>query len=510
MKVAFRADASITIGSGHVMRCLTLADQLRDLGNETLFLVRDQPGNMAEEIEGRGHRLCLLPACEMQSMTQAADPPYASWLGADVATDANECISVLADWGSIDWLVVDHYGVDQTWETRLRPHVEKIMVIDDLADRPHQCDLLLDQNLQSQNQRYLRLLPLGSRQLLGPRFALLRPEFRQLREQRTLRDGRIKKLLVFLGGGDSSNVTTQVIHGIRESAVATSVTVDIVIGGANPHRSALEEACRTLANVRLHVQTAAIAELMAQADLMIGTPGVTSWERCCLGLPALLMSVAENQVENGRQLANHRAALYMGDASSVSTSQFAHALSLLCSRPGLLRRMAERAYRITDGVGVSRVVLAMHADEIRIRPARSEDCETVWRWRNDPRTRKNAFDSQAIAFETHQAWYATVMTDPRRILLFGQIAGQNVGVLRYDGEEGAAEISVYLDPELHGLGLGSKLIAAGSRWVTCQRTRVRTLIARVRPENKASLNAFLAAGYRSRGDATVLYWQKTD
>lgn len=507
MKIAFRADASTVIGSGHVMRCLTLADALRAQGDETLFLCREFPGNLNAEIEKRGHRLYRLPTHPPLPQSEAVDPSHASWLGDEMQTDASECAAALASWGCPDWLVADHYAIDRRWESRMRAHCAKIMVIDDLANRPHDCELLLDQNLQETSMRYKQLLPQNCRRLPGPRFALLRPEFRLLRQTAGVKSGELKHLLVFMGGGDPDNFTTTMLQGVLESGLAPQLHLEIVIGSANPHRQEIEAMSQRFPKARTHTQTPDIAVLMAGTDLMIGAAGTTSWERCCLGLPSLLFSLAANQRENGRQIARHRAALYLGDAASTSAEVIGRLLRKLATRPALIRQIAQRAFELTAGCGAELVALALHASQLQLRHAGIADCEQLWHWRNDERTRQSAFDPRPIDLATHRNWYRRVLDNQRQILLIGSIRERKIGVLRYDTEGKSAEVSVYLDPELHGLGIGSQLIAAGNLWIKKNGLPINDIVARVRPENVASFKAFGDAGFSPENDDRfTLHW----
>lgn len=507
MRIAFRADASTMIGSGHVMRCLTLADMLRAQGDETIFLCREFPGNLNAEIERRGHALHRLPIDQEALLSEAADPTHASWLGDDQQTDASECAVALAAWGRPDWLVADHYAIDRHWESLMREHCEKIMVIDDLADRPHRCELLLDQNLQAHPARYSPLLPSNCRRFLGPRFALLRHEFQQFRQAAAPRNGQLGRLLVFMGGGDPGNFTATALQGILDSGLGPQLQLEIIIGSANPHQPEIEAISQQFPNARTHTQTPDIATLMANADLMIGAAGTTTWERCCLGLPSLLVSLAANQRENGRQIGRHRAALYLGDAENVSPGRISGVLRKLAARPALIRRIAQRAVKVSAGCGAALLALALHAEQLELRTAGTDDCERLWHWRNDFRTRRSAFDTRPIDLAMHRNWYRGVLDNPGQTLLIGVIRDRKIGVLRYDVAGEIAEVSVYLDPELHGLGLGSRLIAAGNRWIRDNASPINDLVARIRPENTASRKAFGEAGFRREDkDQLTLHW----
>lgn len=459
---------------------------------------------MCEAIAARGHAVQRLPVPEAQA--NGADNASDDWL-----RDATDCKAALRAWGYPVWLVADHYGIDCRWEGLLRGHCGGIMVIDDIANRMHDCDLLLDQNLQSRPNRYVGLVSDSCRRAIGPRFALLRPEYAALRATLPARSGLVRRLLVFLGGGDPDNFTAVVLQVIGGSGLGDRLDLDVVIGAANPHRQAIAGLCNELPCAKLHVQTSEMADLMAAADLMIGAAGSTTWERCCLGLPAILVSLASNQRDNGRQIAARRAAVYLGDATDTAGVRLAEMLGRLALRPGFVRRLGKRALAVTEGCGANLLALILHGDSICLRRAREGDCERIWRWRNDPRTRRTAFDPGPIDLATHHQWYERVLENPKQTLLIGTILGQDVGVLRYDVEEDTAEVSVYLDPELHGLGLGATLIAAGGRWIENETTSVNVVIARIRQENRASRKAFGEAGFRrDSADPCIFQWRRDD
>jgi len=217
MKIFVRADASVQIGTGHVMRCLTLADELRGRDAEIVFVCREFAGNLCGYIEEKGYVVHRLPVSDAPDQGVGADLKHAAWLGADWQTDGGQVEEIIKRLAApLDWLIVDHYALDERWEEYLRPYVKKIMVIDDLADRAHDCDLLLDQNFyENLESRYDGLVSAWCKKLLGPKYALLRPEFREARKNLRKRDGHVKRIMIFFGGSDPANETTKALEAIR-------------------------------------------------------------------------------------------------------------------------------------------------------------------------------------------------------------------------------------------------------------------------------------------------------
>lgn len=471
-RVAFRADASVSLGSGHVMRCLTLADTLREHGIVTHFLCRRLPGDAGALIQARDHAL--------------------NWLEADL-DDAEASRRALADGPPLDWLVVDHYGLDATWERAMRGLAHNILAIDDLADRPHDCDLLLDQNLQAAG-RYDGLLPASSHRLLGPRHALLRPEFAAARRTRTPRDGRVARLLLFFGGADADGETLKALAAL-DLLGRGDLDLDVVIGQGNPHRAAIAAACAARPRTALHRQVANMAELMAAADLCLGAGGGASWERCCVGLPALVVATAANQVEQCRVLAEAGALIYLGVAADCDAARWANALAWLLDLPQLLAHLSRQGWSLVDGEGARRVAGHLLATQLTPRRATPADSAALLAWRNHPDTRRRSFDPAEIAPATHESWLKAVLADPDRELLIVERAGAPLGVLRYDIADGRALVSIYLVPGLAGQGWGVRLLLAGEAWLRRQRPEARILEAEIASANIASSRAFQAAGF---------------
>jgi len=360
LRIAVRVDASIEMGMGHLIRCITLANALSAEGARVSFLMRDHAAAFGRLAESAGHQLCLLPA-SARGHAPSADPPlaHAHWLPVSWQEDAVQTSEAIGRLGAVDWLVVDHYALDARWEREQRRSAPRILAIDDIADRAHDADILLDQNLSlSTETRYRSLLPKDCRLLLGPRYALLRPEFAETRKRMSPRSGAVRRILVCFGGSDPSNETAKALAAIA-AVSATELGVDVAIGMGNPHADAVDAFCRNLGRATLHRGADNMAELMARADLAIGAGGVMCWERCCLGLPTIALDIASNQVGALTALAAAGAVDYLGAAASVDSERLAQAVGALARNPARLRAMAERALEMTDGEGASRVCAEM-------------------------------------------------------------------------------------------------------------------------------------------------------
>lgn len=320
MRIVFRTDASLQIGSGHVMRCLTLADELRQKGADVIFVCREHPGHLFGLIADKGYPFRRLPPAEVKYIPTVEDVDHAEWLGVSWQQDAADTLTALGEMQT-DWLIIDHYALDRRWEELIRPHVGRVMVIDDLADRPHDCDLLLDQNVYDHMEyRYDKLISSHCTKFLGPRYALLRPEFTAAKKDLRYRDGTVKRILVFFGGSDLTNETTKTLLAIQ-SLGYPDISVDVVVGGANPYKEEIKELCSSLPNAQFYCQVDNMAQLMISADLSIGAGGVTAWERVFMKLPTLAVAVADNQVEGLKLAGRFRWLRYLGLAEEITVDR---------------------------------------------------------------------------------------------------------------------------------------------------------------------------------------------
>lgn len=479
------------------MRCVSFGARLREHGAHVEFASRALPSFLRERISAAS----LGPVRDLPPPAIAGDDgepalTHRDWLGVSQAEDAAATLEYVSTGPRPDWLVVDHYGLDARWERVLKPHVGRILAIDDLADRNHECDLLLDQNFFLEpSQRYAGKLPRHADELLGPRFALMRPEFARAREQLAERDGTLRRMFVSFGSFDPSNQTALVLRAIVAAGLE-ALAVDIVMGRYNPHRQEVERLCQGRPSWQVHVDTDAMAALMAAADLAVGASGATSWERCCLRLPTLLISVADNQYPIARDLGEAGICVFLGRSGEVTEAAVVSALRRVAADPALARDLGARAGALTDGDGARRVANRLLPAPIRLRAAQPSDCRPMHEWRNAEETRRYSFDSTPIALDAHERWFAQVLGKPDVALLVGEREPGPVGVLRYDLHGGEAKISVYLVPGLQGQGLGTALLVEGTHWLRAQHPEVRRIVAEVRDDNAASREAFANAGFR--------------
>jgi UDP-2,4-diacetamido-2,4,6-trideoxy-beta-L-altropyranose hydrolase len=437
-----------------------------------------------------GHAFAQLRASPADSFPEELS--HSRWLGVSQSTDAVDSVFALADqyW---DWLVVDNYALDARWESPLRKVSKQILVIDDIADRVHDCDMLLDQNFSfNMETRYSGKVPLHCRCLLGPRYTLLRQEFRQWRESAKTRSGPVKRILVFFGGVDADNFTGHTVSALSDLDLQ-NVHVDVVIGAKHPARNEIELACSTH-RFQLHVQTDRMAELMATADLAIGAGGTATWERCCVGLPTLAICTAKNQLKQVEDAAVE-GLLYAPAIQGNMTTGISRHVSTLLENDHLRESLSRRSMQAVDALGTLRVRNRMGNNEVEMRLATSEDAERLFVWRNHPSIRAVSRNAAAIEWDTHVTWLTSRLSSPESVLLIGVRVQLPIGVVHFEITHDEVEISIYLVPDLKEPGLGGALLQSAERWLTANRPEIRKMRANVLGSNKASQHLFLRDGF---------------
>lgn len=344
MRCLFRADASLQIGNGHVMRCLALATALQQRGAQVEFLSATTEGHLHGLIADRGFTVRALPAEHAASASSEAVEEVRRVLGPS----------------RFDWAVVDHYRLDASWEGAIRSHCERVFVIDDLADRRHDCDMLLDQNLGRTADAYRGLVPAAARLLVGPRHALLRPEFAAARDGSLARRAapRLERVLISLGGVDLTNLTERVLLALAAAGLPDLSQVVVVLGPTAPWHERIQALAAGLPwPTVVHRNAANMADLMAACDLAIGAAGTTAWERCALGLPSVVFVLADNQRPGAHALAQSGCVQLLASPDDIE-SELPPVLRR-CQDPALLRAMSRAAAGVTDGQGVARVAQAL-------------------------------------------------------------------------------------------------------------------------------------------------------
>ena len=359
MNILIRTDSSHNIGIGHVMRCLVLAETLRDQGHTVTFMCRELPGNINFHIINKNFSLISLPYNESQQASLSIYSLHQQWLGEIRKIDIQQTLSHLAQIDPIDWLIVDHYGLDLSWESQYRNYTKQLLVIDDLADRKHDCDILLDQNYyRDPSLRYHNLLPYHCNTLIGPQYALIRSEFIEARKNITSRRKKIQRLMVSLGGSDNHNGTETILMGIQHLN-RDDIHIDVVLGATSPNKEIIREFCAINKNFSFHCPAKNMAELMQDADLAIGSSGSTTWERCCLGLPSLVVKIAENQNEIIHQGLSIGIFNYLGEVSALDEHTVTDKLNDIIYKSEVLQAMSNNGMQLVDGLGAQRVVEKM-------------------------------------------------------------------------------------------------------------------------------------------------------
>ncbi|AXH98456.1 UDP-2,4-diacetamido-2,4,6-trideoxy-beta-L-altropyranose hydrolase [Sporosarcina sp. PTS2304] len=306
--VLIRTDASVAMGSGHVMRCVTVAECLRDRGCDVIFMMEPLPGNLIEWVKAKG-------------------------------------FLVVQNFQPVDVCIIDHYGIDEGWERSIRDDVKKIVVIDDLANRRHDCNMLIDQNMVPNfESRYDTLVPDHCHKLLGPIYLIMRDEFIQARRQAKVRDGRVHNVLVFMGGSDPTNETMKVLNALNGSSFTK---VDVVVGASNVMKQDIELLCAE-AGYTFYCQIDYMARLMEQADFSFGAGGSTTWERCYVGLPSSSTIVADNQLITTETAANLGAVYNVGWHEEVTVETYRTLIQSLQTERVKWKQMSERGMELTE------------------------------------------------------------------------------------------------------------------------------------------------------------------
>lgn len=491
--IVFRVDASPEIGAGHVMRCLSLANAFSTYHHVCRFVCRHMPDYMIDKLASHGHQVMILPRIESGEIDEL---PHAHWLGCHQAQDAAATLQAISDI-EVEWVVVDHYALDQRWESTLKEHTSRIMAIDDLADRNHNCDVLLDQNLYNESfDGYSELVPAHCQLMIGPKFAILRDEFIQQRAKLRKRSGVVQRIVIYFGGFDFFNYTTLAIQALIKLFAmqnTKAIEIDVVIGRAHTQAVEIARLCDQY-KFNLHTQIDNMAELFSRADLCIGAGGISTWERCCVGLPSIALCVADNQ-QNQLTHAALQGLVYAPQLGEDQIASLSAHIACCLENPELLMHLSSNAQKAVDGNGVRRIVNKLGLPQLTLRRAQLTDSESIYQWRNQAHVRQFSLDSESISYDAHQAWYSATMSNPNRVLLIGECRGEPAGVVRFDLSQETALISIYLVSRMQSQVSGGQLLQSAEHWLSENYSEIRFVCADVLGENLSSIGMFKSAGY---------------
>lgn len=462
-----RADASPAIGGGHVARCLALAESMsRDGWSVTFAGTADTPA--------------VVPAL--------ARSPH-GWIELENPGDA--AVLQTAVPAGCDMLVIDHYGLDAAYESACRSWARRILAIDDLADRRHDCDILIDPIPGRAVSSYAARVTQGTQIASGPAYALLRPAFAVMRAQRGARDGDVRRVLLSLGTADSSNQLAALI----EALAGLNVPLDVAVGSAARDLAAIREAAH-VAGACLHIDATNMAELMRDADIAVFAAGGTTWEAACLGLPMILMITADNQRAVAEAMAARSAAVVAATPREAAAQ--AHAL---LQDTQLRDDLSRAAASLCDGLGAQRATLLAYPERdaaghsVTLRPASFEDADLILRWQQAPETRRFARNPTVPTADDHRAWMARTLQSQQSLVHLVVRDDTPVGLLRLDRtEKGEYEISILTDPAAYRQGIGLAALKLARRFLLDAR-----LLAQVLPGNESSRLLFEKAGFHALG-----------
>ncbi|WP_261903489.1 UDP-2,4-diacetamido-2,4,6-trideoxy-beta-L-altropyranose hydrolase [Vibrio fortis] len=495
MNIIIRVDASTHIGSGHVMRCLVLAKALKEKKHSVSFVCRTQLGDMIGFIQDQEFDVVSLGYVTPEvEPTHSAD--YLAWLQCSVEKDAKDFLSKISD---ADIVITDHYAIGKEWQSIIRNTLNcRIMAIDDLA-REHDADLVLDQTLGREKDAYANI----EHVLTGTKYALLNSYFPALREQACKRitpQGDVK-ILVSMGGIDAPNATLAVL---AQLSTLENIEVTVLLSPRSPHYISVKSYCQTKPNIKHIDFVSNMAHEMVNHDISIGAPGTTSWERACLGLPSIIIPLADNQVDNCVALVK-ASAVKLVDFNSIGSNLVPSYQELIDDYEVYVKCNLD----ICDGLGVMRVVNEIeknHQSSITLRSAAIEDIDITYQWQSTPLVRKYFKHPEVPTRNEHRKWMLKVIKNIYIDLFIIQNDGVDVGSVRVDKNKSLnnGEISILIAPEFHGLNFAKRALIEVKKKYSSY-----TLTAFVHIDNQPSQHLFESSGF-TRLDENNFVWYSNE
>jgi UDP-2,4-diacetamido-2,4,6-trideoxy-beta-L-altropyranose hydrolase len=458
------------------MRCLALAQAWQDAGGRVVFAMTQVSPAVRDRLLSENMEIS-----ELETSPGSAD-------------DAGR-VAALARLYAATWVVVDGYHFGGAYQRELRAAGPKVLLIDDNGHAgPYSADLVLNQNAHAGESLYRDREPY-TQLLLGPRYAMLRREFASWRDWKREISPVGRKVLVTMGGSDPDNVTARVIQALN-LVKTEGLEATVVVGGSNPHYETLQKAAEGFAGaIRLQRDVSNMPELMAWADVAISGAGTTCSEMCVLGLPAILIDLAENQRPIALALERRVIAIHIGGSADVTPAAIADKLEWLLFSTENRAAMSCRARLLVDGRGSGRVLSSVLSGNLRLRQIEEKDCRLLWEWANDSEVRTVSFSPEPIPWDQHLRWFHSKLADLNALLyLVTDPEETPVGEVRYQLEGTRAVVSICVGPEFRGKGYGNRILKMATEELF-RSTQVKKIDAYVKPENEASLRLFASAGF---------------
>ena len=486
-ELVIRADANTGMGTGHLMRCLALAQGWKDNGGEATLITTCENDNLLDRFRNENIEVIKL---------KYPYPDPLDW------KDTSQILKARPGC----WVLLDGYHFDHEYQLLITNADHKLLVIDDLSNlERYSAHIILNQNLYAAQLDYS--FDNEPTLLFGPEFALLRREFWKWIDWKRKFPNIAKNVLVTMGGSDPENLTLRVIQILKELNI-DGLRINIVLGASNPYADQIKnEINDSDIDFSLKFDVKDLSELMAWADIAITAGGITCYEIAFMRLPSLVIPLAENQKGTAAFLEKSQAAVNLGWYDDLQKTDFLRSINNLISDSKIRKNLSENAFQLVDGKGVKRVIDRMCSSEKRprykIRSVKWKDKDLLWRWANDPVVRKNSFNSDQIPMDEHSRWLKGKLDSSKTCFIIIEQDSNPVAQVRYDSiSENEAEVSFTVAKEYRGKGIGSAALKLTFE-EACKSLQVDRIRGITLESNKASQRVFHKAGYQKIGQELI-------
>ena len=475
-KVLFRVDSSTNLGGGHLSRCIEIAKLLYKRKIKVFFLCKNLKGNLNEWVKSEKFKLLIIKE------------NYKT-----IQEEINDIENLLKPFLSFKYLIIDNYSIEKEWENAIKKIIPKIVVIDDLANRNHNCDFIIDQNfIENHKNRYTKFVSEKTIQLLSPKYAIIKDS---IKKNKTISLPNFKnpsKLFICFGASDPKGYTLAALSALKKIRYKFQL-INVFTSKNNINLEKINQKCSTLANCKIHTDNHLLPEILSKSDLAIGAGGTMCWERAFLGVPSLVFGIADNQIKVLEALIKNGIVIGESYSQYPDDNKIESWLKVIITNQKLLEGLSERSRKIVDGFGTERICEALFPEEIKFRYAIDRDSKNIFKWRNLPGIRNVSNKKDLIEFQDHQKWFANCINNTNIILLIAESNQQAVGVIRFDLKDNQASISIYKTPiNVKTFGLIKKVTS----WFFKKYPEIISITADIIPDNVKSYEAFFSAGYK--------------